>query len=193
MLAFKSGDARAFEMLVRRHRTAVFNFVLRYTGARARAEDVLQDTWLKVIRRSAEYEAKARFTTWLYTIARNLCVDGARKEKHREVDSLDAPGFADGPALGETLPAASGSPEREAISHQLQPLLVRALQALPEEQREVFILREYSGLGFAEIAEVTATSQNTVKSRMRYALIALRKSLAAAGITDADVDERAAG
>ena len=78
MLAFKAGDARAFEKLVQRHRTPVFNFILRFTGHRARAEDVLQETWLKVVRSAREYEPKAKFTTWLYTIARNLCVDSAR-------------------------------------------------------------------------------------------------------------------
>ena len=87
MLAFKSGDARAFSTLVTRHRQAVYNFILRYVGHRQRAEDVLQETWLKVVRGSSEWEPKARFTTWVYTIARNLCVDSARKESYRQADS----------------------------------------------------------------------------------------------------------
>jgi len=95
MLAFKSGDARAFEVLVKRHRAPVFNFILRFTGNRARAEDLLQEAWLKVVRGAGEYEPKARFTTWVYTIARNLCVDSARKESYRQTESLDAPVEAD--------------------------------------------------------------------------------------------------
>ena len=75
MLAFQAGDARAFEVLVRRHRTPVYNFILRFTGHRARAEDLLQETWLKVVRSAPEYQPRARFTTWVYTIARNLCID----------------------------------------------------------------------------------------------------------------------
>src|SRR5499427_5603096 len=91
MLAFRRGDAMAFEVLVRRHRTPVFNYILRFTGDRARAEDLLQEMWLKVVRAAQDYEPQARFTTWLYTLARNLCVDKARREKLRQADPLDAP------------------------------------------------------------------------------------------------------
>lgn len=193
MLAFKAGDARAFEKLVQKHRTPVFNFILRFTGHRARAEDVLQETWLKVVRSAREYEAKARFTTWLYTIARNLCVDSARKESYRQASSLEAPlgngaGGDEGRALGEALPDPGASPERGAYNARLRPLIERALASLPEEQREVFLLREYSGIAFKEIAEVTGVSENTVKSRMRYALEGLRRRLAELGV-DGDLAE----
>ncbi len=187
MLAFKAGDARAFETLVRKHRTPVFNFILRFTGHRARAEDVLQETWLKVVRSAREYEAKAKFTTWLFTIARNLCVDSARKESYRQASSLEAPmgngaGGEEGRTLGEALPDGGATPERGAYNARLRPLIERALAGLPEEQREVFVLREYSGIAFKEIAEVTGVSENTVKSRMRYALEGLRRRLAELGV-----------
>lgn len=192
MLAFKAGDARAFEVLVRRHRAAVFNFILRFTAHRARAEDVLQETWLKVVRSAPEYETKARFTTWLYTIARNLCVDSARKESYRQAASLEAPTSGvegeDGRPLGEALPDGGASPERGAHNARVRPLLERALAGLPDEQREVFVLREYSGIPFKEIAEVTGVSENTVKSRMRYALEGLRRRLAELGV-DGDLAE----
>lgn len=191
MLAFKSGEARAFELLVRRYRAPVFNFILRFTGNRARAEDLLQETWLKVVRNAEGYEPKARFTTWVYTIARNLCVDSARKESYRQADSLEAPAGAsdgDGRALGEVLPDGNASPERGAYNTRLRPMLERALMSLPEEQREVFILREYSGVPFKDIAQVTGTSENTVKSRMRYALEGLRRRLEELGI-DGDMAE----
>lgn len=191
MLAFRAGDARAFEALVRRHRGPVFHFILRFTGQRARSEDLLQETWLKVVRSAREYEPRARFTTWLYTIARNLCVDSARKESHRQAESLEAPApgaDGDGRALGEALPDGGASPERGAHAARLRPLLERALAELPEEQREVFVLREYSGIAFKEIAEVTGVPENTVKSRMRYALEGLRRRLAALGV-DGDLAE----
>ncbi|MBI3182196.1 MAG: RNA polymerase sigma factor [Myxococcales bacterium] len=193
MLAFKSGDARAFEVLVRRHRTPVFNFILRFTGQKQRAEDLLQETWLKVVRSASEYEPKARFTTWVYTIARNLCVDSARKESYRQADSLDAPVRAgdegDGRLLGELLPDVGGAdPERGAHNARLRPLLERALLSLPEEQREVFILREYAGVQFKDIAQVTGVPENTVKSRMRYALEGLRRRLEKLGV-DGDLAE----
>jgi RNA polymerase sigma-70 factor, ECF subfamily len=193
MLAFRSGDARAFDTLVRRHRTPVFNFILRFTGQRQRAEDLLQETWLKVVRSASEYQPKARFTTWVYTIARNLCVDSARKESYRQTESLDAPAKGadsdDGRLLGEALPDTGGAtPERGAHNARLRPLLEKALQGLPEEQREVFILREFSGVAFKEIAVVTGVAENTVKSRMRYALEGLRKRLGEMGV-DGDLVE----
>ncbi len=194
MLAFKSGDARAFATLAQRHRGAVFNFILRYTGHRQRAEDLLQETWLKVVRSSSEYQPKARFTTWVFTIARNLCVDSARKESYRQTDSLDAPvGADDERSLGDTVRDVEGSsPDRSAHNVRLRPLLEKALAALPEEQREVFLLREYHGVGFKEIAEVTGVNENTVKSRMRYALEGLRKRLEELGV-DGDMSNSSAG
>ncbi|MBK7858355.1 MAG: RNA polymerase sigma factor [Archangiaceae bacterium] len=185
MLAFKSGDARAFRVLVQRHRGPVFNFILRFTGHAARAEDLLQETWLKVVRSSAEYEPKAKFTTWVYTIARNLCVDSARKETYRQTDSLDAPvrGDEEGRSMGESVSDDSAQgPERAAHNTRLRPMLGKALASLPEEQREVFLLREYHGISFKEIAEVTGVNENTVKSRMRYALEGLRKRLTELGV-----------
>jgi RNA polymerase sigma-70 factor (ECF subfamily) len=179
MLGFRSGDARAFESLVRRHRGAVFNFIVRHVGQKARAEDLLQETWLKVVRGAEEYELQARFTTWLYTVARNVCVDSARREGYRKAEGLDAPAGADqeGRTLSDVLPDAGASPDRAAHNVRLRPMLGRALRCLPEEQREVFILREYNGIAFKEIAVVTGVPENTVKSRMRYALEGLRKNL----------------
>ncbi len=186
MLAFKSGDARAFATLVQRHRGPVYNFILRYVGHRQRAEDVLQETWLKVVRNSSEWQPKARFTTWVYTIARNLCVDSARKESFRKAESLDAPASleeGDGRTVGEQVAddVAQG-PDRAAHNVRLRPMIEKALESLPVEQREVFLLREYQGIGFKEIAEVTGVNENTVKSRMRYALEGLRKRLAELGV-----------
>lgn len=191
MLSFRGGDPRAFEQLVLRHRTPVYHFILRLAGHPARAEDLLQETWLKVVRGAQDYQPRARFTTWVYTIARNLCVDSARKESYRRADSLDAPlgaGDGEGAALGERVPDGGASPERGAHNRRLQPLIEAALRALPPEQREVFLLREYSGIAFKEIAVVTGVSENTVKSRMRYALEGLRRKLAELGV-DGDLAE----
>ncbi len=185
MLAFKSGEARAFATLVTRHRNAVFQFILRSVGQPQRAEDLLQETWLKVVRNSGDYEPKAKFTTWVYTIARNLCVDLARKESARRFDqSLDQPLDDDNPgqSRGDTMVDEKVSTERAVHNLKLRPLIEKALRQLPEEQREVFVLREYQGIGFKEIAEIVNVNENTVKSRMRYALESLRGSLTQYGV-----------
>jgi RNA polymerase sigma-70 factor (ECF subfamily) len=150
----------------------VFAFVLRWTQDRARAEDILQETWLKVVRGSSDWSPRARFTTWLYTIARNACVDGARRERARATE----------PLVAEPVSTEAHDPERAAAASELRPVLEAAIAALPEAQREVFLLREMAGIPFHEIARMTGAPEPTVKSRMRYALESLRTQLTAAGI-----------
>lgn len=191
MRRFQAGEARAFEALLRRHRSAVFQFVLRFVGNRSRAEDVLQETWLKVVRSAPQYEPRARFTTWVFTIARNLCVDAQRREVFRSMESLEGAEEGERP-LGESVADGGVSdPERTAHAARLRPAIEAALAGLPDEQREVFVMREYAGLAFKEIATATNTPENTVKSRMRYALEGLRRALSGSGI-DGDLADEAA-
>ena len=156
-------------------------------GDRARAEDLAQDTFLRIVRGAAAWEHRARFQTWLYTIARNLCVDAVRRDRFRRVESLDAEDGEEGPPI-DAVPSGSAGPDRQAESARLRPLLQRALLALPADQREVFVLREQAGLPFKEIAELVGANENTIKSRMRYALVALRKALADQGVTVEDAE-----
>ena len=188
LAAFQQGDPGAFERLLRRHRGPLFTFLVRMTGDRAKAEDLAQETFLRLVKGAAAWEQRARFQTWLYTIARNLCVDQSRRDKFRRTDSLDADGPGDEPPLVESVAAEGPGPERGAESARLRPLLQAALLSLPVEQREVFILREQAGVPFKEIAEVIGVNENTIKSRMRYALEGMRKALLAAGVS-ADLAE----
>ncbi len=180
MQRFQRGDARAFEALVRRHRTPVFSFLLRLTADRGRAEDLCQEAFMRVVKGAPGWEERARFRTWLYAMARNLAVDEARRAAFRRTGPLEG-------AAGET---ASGDPAPDAAAEaaQLRPKLEAALAALPEEQREVFLLREHAGLRFAEIAAVTGAQENTVKSRMRYALEGLRARLRDLGVVPEPAD-----
>ena len=199
MLAYLKGELGAFEVLVRRHRRPVFNFILRYLGDPEQAEDLVQETFLRLANNASAYRKRSKLTTWLYTIARNLCIDAHRKAKHRRHLSLDQPSATledgEGENLGERLPDASAGTDRSAASARLAPLLRAAIAQLPEEQREVFVLREYSGVPFKEIGRITDTPPNTVKSRMRYALEGLRIFLLARGVSgeDAHFDAEGAG
>jgi RNA polymerase sigma-70 factor, ECF subfamily len=178
MLRYRDGDVRAFEVLVTRHRKPIYNFILRFTRDAAAAEDVLQETFLRLIKSADNYERQAKFTTWLYTIARNLCVDASRRQKHRKVASLDAPiGDEDGAALIDMVADAGANVDRKVIGRELAKRIQEAVAALPEEQREIFVLREIADLQFNEIAEIVGCPENTVKSRMRYALEKLREAL----------------
>jgi RNA polymerase sigma-70 factor (ECF subfamily) len=189
LAAFQQGDVGAFEALLRRHRAPLFTFLLRMLGDRERAEDLAQETFLRIVKGAAAWEQRARFSTWLYTIARNLCVDASRRDKFRRADSLDQTGPDDDPPLVDSVPGREVAPDRGAESSRLRPVLQRALLSLPVEQREVFILREQAGVPFKEIAELVGVNENTVKSRMRYALEGLRKALLAAGVDANTVDD----
>lgn len=180
---FRRGDPRAFEELMRRHRTPLFNFIYRSVRNRATAEEILQDAWLRMLQGAADFQRASRFTTWAYTVARNLCIDHARRQVHRRHPSLDQPGRRGdegdaGPSLGETVADTGASVERRAIGAELQGRIVEAIDTLPDDQREVFLMREYANLPFKEIAEVVGAPENTVKSRMRYALERLQQCLA---------------
>jgi RNA polymerase sigma-70 factor (ECF subfamily) len=135
---------------------------------------------VRVVQNAAEFKHEARFTTWLYTITRNLCIDQLRKRalrKHASLDEARRGEEGDGPTLGEQTADARASVEREATGTELKERIAKAVETLPDEQREVFLMREVSNLPFKEIAEITGVPENTVKSRMRYALERLQQAL----------------
>lgn len=187
MRRFQGGDASAFERLLAKHRRPVFNFCLRMLAERTAAEDAMQEVFLRLVRGSKEWERQAKFTTWLYTIARNHCIDALRKASYRKTASLDQSlkeGEENGPTLGDRVVDEEGiAPDRGAESARVRLTLARAIASLSDEQREVFVMREHAGMPFKEIAEVVGVPENTVKSRMRYALEHLRAHLEKAGIT----------
>lgn len=180
MLRFQRGDRAAFRVLLARHQKPLFNFALRHLRSPALAEDVVQDAFVRVVQSASEFKHEARFSTWLYTIARNLCIDQLRKSALRRHPSLDEarPGEGgDGPTLGEQMPDSRASVERGATSTELRSKIAGAVEELPDDQREVFLMREVAHLPFKEIAQITGVPENTVKSRMRYALERLQAAL----------------
>jgi RNA polymerase sigma factor (sigma-70 family) len=166
MLAYGRGDAAAFETLYKRHRGALYRFVLRAIKHRSAAEELFQEVWIRVIESRSRYAPQARFTTWLYTIAHNLLVDHWRRKGLSLVQLEEEPGLA-----------ASDNPARQAEARETLARLVRAIEALPAAQREAFLLHEEAGLSVAEIAAVTGAGEEAAKSRLRYAMSKLRAAV----------------
>lgn len=175
---FNAGEAAAFEVLLQRYKGPIYNFLLRSVRSAEVAEDLLQEVFLRVVQRAEQFQGNSKFSTWLYAIARNLCIDTSRKMVHRRHPSLDAPtGNPEGQPLLERLAAANPGAERESLSRELGERIARAVEGLPEDQREVFLMRQVQHLPFKEIAVIVEVPENTVKSRMRYALERLQQAL----------------
>ena len=166
MLAYGGGDAGAFETLYARHRGGLFRFVLRAVKDRGVAEELFQEVWVRVIEARERYAPKARFITWLYTIAHNLLVDHWRK-KGLSLVALDS----------DDVPSESANPARQAEAREALARLVHALESLPAAQREAFLLHEEGGLSVAEIAAATGTGEEAAKSRLRYAMGKLKAAV----------------
>jgi RNA polymerase sigma-70 factor (ECF subfamily) len=179
MLAFQKGDTQAFEILLTRHEKGVYRFALRMLGDSMQAEEVAQESFLRVIQSAARYKPKAGFRNYLYRIARNLCIDLLRR-RPREPRPLAGDVGPEGTPEG--IPDGNPGPENHVGARQLRSAIRRALEALPEDQREAFLLKEVKDMKLQDVATVTGANLNTVKSRLRYALIRLREHLSEEGI-----------
>ena len=168
MLAYRGGDARAFDALYARHRGRLFRFVLRGVKQRAVAEELYQEIWIRVIEARRGYAATARFSTWLYTIAHHRLVDHWRRHELAAVPEDDGAEVAAGPA---------SDPARQAESREALARFAAALEKLPHAQREAFLLHEEAGLTALEIAAVTGSETEAVKSRLRYAVAKLKAAI----------------
>lgn len=180
MLAYRDGQADAFDVLHGRWRGRLYRYLLHQCGGAAAAEEMYQDVWIKVIGARGHYEVTARFSTWLFRIAHNRLVDHWRRSGREIVEETAA--FDDGDdAPPDPLAAASASPdetpERRCERGQLAAELIAAIEALPAVQRDAFLMAEEGGMTLEEIAAATGTGRETVKSRLRYALAKLRTQL----------------
>lgn len=170
MLAYCSGDAAAFELLYRRHKGGVYRYLKRQCGNEATAEELFQDVWLNIVRARERYEASAKFTTWLYHIAHNRLIDHYRKNSRLPASYEDE-------SADEIADHCPLDPVTEIDRGRQAQRLLDCIGQLPEAQRESFLLKEESGLSLLEIAEAAGTGRETIKSRLRYALNALRRCL----------------
>ncbi|MEJ2137872.1 MAG: sigma-70 family RNA polymerase sigma factor [Gammaproteobacteria bacterium] len=173
MLRYADGDTGAFETLYGLHRAPLFRFLLRQAGDRQMAEDIFQEVWSRIISNSSNYRPTARFTTYLYHIARNCMIDQYRRAATR-------PGIrnAEGSQIDQLVSA--DNPVANAARTEMLSSIEGALLNLTHEQREAFLLKEEGGFTLQEISEITGVGRETVKSRLRYALGNLRKFLTAA-------------
>lgn len=169
MLAYRHGDGRAFETLYHRHKGALYRYLLRQCRHAANAEELFQDVWANVIRARERYEVRARFKTFLFTLAHNRFIDHYRRRDTGVVsnDSLIEVAAAD----------PVDQPDRRLDAKRRGLRLLHLVGRLPRVQREVFLLREEAGLTLDEIAKVTGVGIEAAKSRLRYAVAKLKQGM----------------
>ena len=170
MLLYQQDDAQAFEMLYRRHKDPLYRYLLRQCQIPGVAEELFQDVWTRLIVARRRYRASARFTTFLYQVARNRLIDYYRANG-RNLEDATGDEAVDAPAARAT------QPEHAVETRQQANRVLALIEALPALQREAFLLHEEAGLTLDEIGEVTGAGRETVKSRLRYALGSLRKGM----------------
>lgn len=169
--SYQKGDKDAFETLVRRHQDALYTFLLRLTGAPDRADDLFQETFLRVIKALPKYREEGTFHHWLFRIANNVARDTKRRDsvRMRHVTTDDA--------LIEVTFSSHLGPDEETEKRDLMHRVEQALAELPEAQRRVFLLRTHANMRFREIAEQEEVSISTIISQMRYAVAKLKPIL----------------
>lgn len=183
LLALREGHADSLGVLVARWEGPLLRFVSRLVDRPDDARDVCQETFLRILDKAEAFRDGARFSTWMYQIALNLCRDHSRKKRRWGRLMIAEPATAVEMPREHAAPETSTANPAAAYEHnERQSAVRRALSILPREQREVLLLKEYEGLKFREIADVLGVAESTVKSRMYAGLDAMRMSLASLGI-----------
>jgi RNA polymerase sigma-70 factor (ECF subfamily) len=170
--SYLSGDERAFEELLSRHKSKIYTSIYLFVKEKSLAEDIFQDTFIKIIDtlRKGKYNEEGKFVQWAMRIAYNMCVDHFRRNKRKPTvsptDEFD---------IFSVISVTDENAETRIIRSQTHDKVRTLVDQLPPEQREVVILRHYAEMSFKEIASLTRVSINTALGRMRYALINIRK------------------
>jgi len=178
MIDFVAGDEKAFESLVRRYESALVSFLFRYLGDGADAEEVFQEAFIRVYTKRERFDSDRKFKTWLYTIALNLARTRLKRKRSAPLVAReeDYGGSQDKIVLEGEAPEEY-SPDRSQEARELGEMVRAAVASLPQKQREVFMLFQYQGLNYAEIASILGRPVGTIKSQMHYAVAALREKL----------------
>ncbi len=177
----KGKDVAALEDLLTRYQNPLMVFIYSVVRDYHLAEDIFQETFIRVYREARRFRSGCKFKTWLYTIAMNLCRDALRKERRRPVVPLEMEmSDREGPSSGrlmDMLPGRGPDPREDAGGRELEEILRRELEGLSEGHRQVVILSRLNGLKYTEIAQIMGIPSGTVRSRLHYALEYLRKRL----------------
>jgi len=178
---FINGDERSIELLILRHKSKVYSYISLYIRSRDLADDIFQDTFMKVVQsiRAGRYQDDGKFISWVMRIAHNLIIDHFRHEKQMGIvltDDYEADLF-------NSRRLSEDNVEDVMVRRQVLRDVRHLIGELPEDQREVVIMRHYAGMSFKEIAEMTGVSINTALGRMRYALINMRRMMTEKNIT----------
>jgi len=171
LLKFRNGDADAFSELYARHKDAVYRYFLRQVQIPASAEELAQDVWTNIIYSVETYSELAKFTTYLYRIARNRLIDAVRRQKIRPVDAGTVQ------QESEIADTAEQQPEQMLEKQQQLMKIKQLVTQLPDQQRDAFLLKEECGLGISDISLICHCNEETIKSRLRYAYARLREGM----------------
>ena len=177
MARIAEGDEYAFEVLVGRHQPSVLNLIYRFIGDRAGAQDLAQEVFIKVWQAARDYEPKAKFTTWLYRITVNLCLNELKSSRRKRWFSIHRFDEDSEKTMDEILPDDAPSAEDLLLAKERSRQISEALQSLPANQRMALILKRYDDLSYAEIAQIMGCSVSAVESLLVRAKRTLQEKL----------------
>lgn len=171
---FQDGDVQAFDVLVRRYKDQLLNYVYRFVGNRNDAEDIVQETFLRVYKNKHYYKEIAKFSTWVYTIAGNLAKTELRRRKRRKIFSVS--NFVN-EERDYDIPDTDKNPEREVDGSIKDDIIQKAIEKLPAKFKEVILLRDVQGFAYEEISQILNIPLGTVKSRVNRGRLKLQEDL----------------
>jgi RNA polymerase sigma-70 factor (ECF subfamily) len=179
MLRFQQGEMEAFQQLFHKYSPSVVNFAFRFLGTQARAEEIAQEVFLQVYRWQKRYEPKAKFSTWLFKIAHNHCLNEVRKGEYRvSLESFDPPEDREGDERERNLPDTTSAKGEDILAaKEAAARIQRILHRIPESQRTALLLSRMEGMSYQEVAEVLGSTEKAVKSLVFRATQSLKEGL----------------